>query len=344
MMASSALIVDGSLKEGGGQILRIATALSCLCKKPITVNNIRANRSKPGLRPQHLSGVQLVSRVCGGALKGDAVGSSEITFTPGTIAAGRYTADTGTAGIDDYGTNAEMAPQIDYMNMVFQPIAHKFGIDYDCRIVRRGYFPKGGGEIQVTAKPVHDLSPISLTEVGTITRVRGRAFVAGTLPRKLSQIMSNTASSVIKKAYPGVDVQVESVQEPHGAAFGNGSGIIVVAETSTGCRLAGSSLGKRGKQAEDVGREAADELLKNLQHGGCVDEYLQDQLIIFMALAKGQSRVRTGPITQHTETAIHIAELLTEAKFSISPLTDGSGEGANMIECTGIGLPNKQLT
>lgn len=365
-MASTALIIDGSFKEGGGQILRIATALSCLCKKPITVNNIRANRSKPGLRPQHLSGVQLVSRVCGGALKGDAVGSSEITFTPGMIAAGRYTADTGTAGSvvllmqvsfpcllyasgDTHvtlkgGTNAEMAPQIDYMNMVFQPIAKKFGIDYDCRIVRRGYFPRGGGEIQVTAKPVHDLSPITLTEVGEITRVRGRAFVAGTLPRKLSQIMSNTASSVIKKAYPGVDVQVESVQEPHGAAFGNGSGIIVVAETSTGCRLAGSSLGKRGKQAEDVGREAADELLKNLQHGGCVDEYLQDQLIIFMALAKGQSRVRTGPITQHTETAIHIAELLTEAKFSISPLTDGSGEGANMIECTGIGLPNKQLT
>ncbi|XP_063962676.1 RNA 3'-terminal phosphate cyclase-like [Lytechinus pictus] len=364
-MASAALIVDGSLKEGGGQILRIATALSCLCQKPITVNNIRANRSKPGLRPQHLSGIQLVSRVCEGSLKGDAVGSTEISFYPGTIGAGRYTADTGTAGSvvllmqvsfpclvytsgDTHvtligGTNAEMAPQIDYMNMVFQPMVQKFGINYECRIVRRGYYPKGGGEIQVIARPVRDLSPITLTEVGSVTRVTGRAFVAGTLPRKLSQIMSNTASSIIKKAYPGVDVRIDSVQEPHGAAVGNGSGIIVVAETSTGCRLAGSSLGKRGKQAEDVGRDAAEELIKNLQHGGCVDEYLQDQLIIFMALAKGQSRVRTGPITLHTETAIHIAQLLTEAKFSISPLTDGSGEGAYMIECTGIGLQNKQV-
>ncbi|XP_071484413.1 RNA 3'-terminal phosphate cyclase-like [Diadema antillarum] len=364
-MAASAIIVDGSLKEGGGQILRIATALSCLCKKPITVNNIRANRSKPGLRPQHLTGIQLVNKICGGSLTGGVVGSSEITFSPANIAGGKHVADTGTAGSvvllmqvslpcllyasgDTHvtlkgGTNAEMAPQIDYMNSVFQPMAEKFGLSYECRIARRGFYPKGGGEIQVSARPLRELQPVTLLDVGQVSRVTGRSFVAGSLPRKLAQIMASTASSLIKKAYPGTSVNIETVQESAGAAVGNGSGIMLVAETTTGCRIAGSSLGKRGKQAEDVGREAAEELLKNLKHGGCVDEYLQDQLIIFMALAKGQSRVKTGPVTLHTETAIHIAELLTEAKFKVSPVQDGSGEGANIIECTGVGLINHQV-
>ena len=45
----------------GGQILRNAVALSCLLRKPITVTNIRGNRSNPGLRPQHLTGKQLLS-------------------------------------------------------------------------------------------------------------------------------------------------------------------------------------------------------------------------------------------------------------------------------------------
>ena len=31
-------------------------------------------------------------------------------------------------------------------------------------------------------------------------------------------------------------------------------------------------------KAEDVGRQAAEELLRNLDHGGCVDDYLQDQV------------------------------------------------------------------
>ena len=39
------------------------------------------------------------------------------------------------------------------------------------------------------------------------------------------------------------------------------------------------------------------------------------QLVILMALAKGKSTIRTGPVTLHTQTAIHIAELLTQVLF-----------------------------
>jgi RNA 3'-terminal phosphate cyclase (ATP) len=37
-----------------------------------------------------------------------------------------------------------------------------------------------------------------------------------------------------------------------------------------------------------------------------VDEHLQDQLVIFMAMAQGVSRVRIGPIEGHTEAALYV--------------------------------------
>ena len=52
--------------EGGGQILRNAAALSAMIATPIEVTKIRAGRSKPGLRAQHLAGLQLVAELCQG--------------------------------------------------------------------------------------------------------------------------------------------------------------------------------------------------------------------------------------------------------------------------------------
>ncbi|XP_033636521.1 RNA 3'-terminal phosphate cyclase-like [Asterias rubens] len=351
---ASKIVIDGSIMEGGGQILRIASALSCLTCQPIMVQNIRAGRSNPGLRPQHLSGLQLVSDLCKGELLGGAVKSSEITFIPSTIQSGRFIADTKTAGSVVLlmqvslpcmlfasgptqvtlkgGTNADMAPQIDFTTMVLQPILERFGVSFECDIKRRGYFPKGGGEIQVRTVPVKQLKAVDMTDRGDLVKIHGRAFVAGVLPIKIAQGMANTATSILKQRYPDIPIHIKAVQEA--SAIGNGCGITVVAETSSSCRLAGSALGKRGVPAENVGKEAAQMLLNNLEHGGCVDEYLQDQLIIFMALAEGTSRVLAGPLTLHTKTAIHIAKKLTQATFKV--INDGSE--TSVIECEGIGL------
>ncbi|KAH0618374.1 hypothetical protein JD844_017511 [Phrynosoma platyrhinos] len=319
--------IDGGIMEGGGQILRVSTALSCLLGTPLRVRNIRAGRSQPGLRPQHLSGLEMVRDLCDGKMEGGEIGSTEITFTPGKIKAAP--SELHLKG----GTNAEMAPQIDYTVMVFKPIAEKFNLTLDCIIKRRGYYPKGGGEVTVRMSPVKQLSPITLTDRGTVTKIHGRAFVAGALPIKIAKDMASAAVRCIRKEIRDLYVNIQAVREPDNEAFGTGTGIIIVAETSTGC-----------KSADSVGTEAAEMLLGNLQHGGAVDDYLQDQLIIFMALADGISRVKTGPITLHTETAIHFAEQLTKAKFTVTKSEDdGSSKDAYIIECQGIGLLNPNL-
>lgn len=65
----------------------------------------------------------------------------------------------------------------------------------------------------------------------------------------------------------------------------------------------------------ETGKKAAEELLNSVSVRACVDQYVQDQLIIFMALAKGKSVIKTSPITLHTETAIFIAELFTDVSL-----------------------------
>ena len=127
------------------------------------------------------------------------------------------------------------------------------------------------------------------------------------------------------------------VIEPQGTYNGAGTGIILFGETSTGRILAGSALGKKGLPAEQVAAEAAETLIHDLDCESCVDQYLQDQLIVFMALAKGKSAIKCGPLTLHTQTAIHYTQVLTNVKFHV---TEQVKDKAYLIECEGMALEN----
>ncbi|XP_077390292.1 RNA 3'-terminal phosphate cyclase isoform X3 [Festucalex cinctus] len=354
--------LDGSVMEGGGQILRVAAALSCISGSPVAVDKVRAGRSTPGLRPQHLSGLQLVCDMCDGVLQGGAIGSTQVSLTPGRIAGGNYVADTRTAGsvclllqvalpcalyadADTNlslrgGTNAEMAPQIDYALKVFKPVVEKFGVHFDCDIKMRGFYPKGGGEVHVRVRALQELRPLTLLERGNIIKIHGRAYVAGVLPFKMAEETAAAAVRAIRRQIKDLRVNIEAVKEQK--ACGNGNGIIIIGESSTGCLFAGSALGKKGVSAQQIGQEAGEMLLANVGHGGCVDEFLQDQLIVFMALAKGTSRIRTGAVTLHARTAIHVAQRMTRAKFTITKCQDEPNV-TYIIECQGAGLPNPKL-
>lgn len=355
-MSQQIFEVDVGTLEGGGQILRMSLVLSALLKKPIRIYNIRAGRSTPGLRPQHLAGVRLVRDICNGCLVGDEIGSTEITFFPKNIAGGKFSADPGTAGSVMLlfqvsfpcllyanapselflrgGTNADMAPQIDHTLMTFKPIAEKMGAKFSCTVIKRGYFPKGGGEVSIKVTPIDSpLQPLTITDPGTLAAIEGRSFVAGVLPIKMAHGMADSAVQFLKRELPSVPMKIERLKEPTHLAEGNGSGIVIVGKTDKGCLLGGSALGKRGLQVEEVGRNAAKELIDDLKSHACVDRYTQDQLIIFMALAKGKSTLQIGVPTLHTKTAIYIAELLTDAKFHLH-----EKDGCTTIECDGIGM------
>ncbi len=178
------------------------------------------------------------------------------------------------------GTNATHAPQIDYTQHIFLPFLRRhFGLNPTLEVVKRGYYPKGGGEIRLTLSPIKGpLSPVLLTERGMVKSVCGKAYVAG-LPRHLAEQMCSAAKS--KLVSSGIDstvIDITAVREKNQDVVGSGSGVVLWAETENGCILGGSSIGLKGKDPETVGQETADELIRNLNHGGCVDEYLQVRL------------------------------------------------------------------
>eukprot|EP01122_Echinamoeba_exundans_P016414 TRINITY_DN8307_c0_g1_i1.p1 TRINITY_DN8307_c0_g1~~TRINITY_DN8307_c0_g1_i1.p1 ORF type:complete len:371 (+),score=41.32 TRINITY_DN8307_c0_g1_i1:541-1653(+) len=364
--------IDGAYGEGGGQVLRNTVALAALMNKPIKVTDIRKNRKpKPGLRPQHLAGIQLVSQMYQGKLSGGAVDSSEISFVPGQFRQSDYVSDTGTAGSITLlmqisipcltfaskpttvkfigGTNADKAPQIDYFHRVFGPISSKFGLKYEFSLTKRGFFPKGLGVAAVTVEPIHQLAPVVLEDPGYVKSIKIFSFVAGGIHPRTGTRVNDSALRILKQRFPepSVEYDVQFVQETSLSSVGNGCGITIVAETSTGCLFGGSALLEQGKSGDDVGADAARKLITDFDDGGCVDEYAQDQIIIFMALAKGRSKIRSGPLSLHTQTSIHFSSLMTGAKFEVLPIPDPEkmrpGENSYWITCDGIGFENPHV-
>ncbi|KAK7023839.1 RNA 3'-terminal phosphate cyclase [Favolaschia claudopus] len=357
------LVIDGSTLEGGGQILRNSIALSALLCKSINITNIRGRRKPPGLKNQHRTGIELAAQIASAGLTGATNGSSSVSFEPTKILPGDYVADSVTAGATTLllqislpillfaasaapstltlkgGTNATMAPQVDYIQKIFLPFARRhFGLKVDVEVRRRGYFPKGGGEVHVTVFPGVDakLTAASVLERGAVTRIGGIAHVAG-LPAHLAKTMADSAIACLAASGFSTDVPVEisSTREKNDNTVGAGSGIVLWAELSGGGIIGGSAVGSKQKDASAVGKAAADELIKGLEADGCVDEWLEDQIIILMALAEGTSEVRCGKrgLTLHTRTAIWVAEQLTDARFEIT----AEDSGHTIVRCRGIG-------
>jgi RNA 3'-terminal phosphate cyclase (ATP) len=86
-----------------------------------------------------------------------------------------------------------------------------------------------------------------------------------------------TAKLVATGTSPDI-INITPLWEKGDSVLGHGSGIVLWAKTENGCILGGSAVGRKGLDAAEVGEAAATELLQNLNHGGCVDEYLQVRL------------------------------------------------------------------
>ncbi|CAK9831965.1 RNA 3'-terminal phosphate cyclase [Anthophora retusa] len=374
---SSSIQIDGSLGEGGGQVVRIALSLSALFKIPVKINNIRARRSKPGLASQHLKGAELLRNMCNAELQGAYIGSTDLEFKPGHSHADKtdtFFVDTGTAGcicllvqvalpyalflprrdavtlILKGGTNVPMGPHVESLTEVFRPLLNKFGADFDCRVIKRGYYPKGGGEVHLYIKPVHTLKAITLTDPGMPHKIFGYAYVTGAAPINEAHKMVNDARSTLTEglnknniSVPPINIEVR--KENKSVATCYGTGINVMCTTTSGCIIGGTGM-SFGRSEILPGIQAANEILDTILARSCVDEYMQDQLIILMALAKGLSRINLGKkkLTCHTQTAIEVAEIILSEfglHFKLCENKDAGGDTLYSLECEGYGYENK---
>jgi len=211
--------VDGSEGEGGGQIVRTALALAAVSNKAVGISNIRANRSKPGLRPQHLAAVETLASICGAELKGAKLGSAELGFKAGKIMPTSLKVNIGTAGsitllisqvlpvslLEETGlrvgggTNVAFSPPIEFLQKALFPALHKMGARLELNTNRRGYFPKGNGLASFSSKPASlPLKPINLTNLGRLEFVKAFSHCAS-LPKKVAENQASGAKYVLQK-------------------------------------------------------------------------------------------------------------------------------------------------
>jgi RNA 3'-terminal phosphate cyclase (ATP) len=354
--------IDGSAMEGGGQLLRNAVALSAVSCKPLRVYNIRSKRSKPGLRPQHLSAIGGVARIVNAETKGFAVGSREIEFIPHEAKASDFCIDVGTAGsvtlvlqaimpaavfagknlrVDVIGgTNNPMAPPVDFLQRVLFPTLQKMSVSCNVALGRRGFYPKGQGIISLATDPTDILSPIVIEEFGDLVEIRGIAY-SSKLPDHVARRMIESATNVLEKAgyaVESLDLEVLD-QSSENCALDIGCGIFLSAKLSSGGILSGDALGERGKPSEIVGAEAANRLVEQLRSNCPVDKHLADQLIVWASLAKGESRLRIGELTLHTLTAAEISSRIVGSEVRIEGQV---GKSCTLI-CEGIGFEGSSI-
>ncbi len=313
------LIIDGSVGEGGGQVLRTCLSLSALTGRPFELYNIRARRSTPGLRPQHLTAVWATAATCAAELRGAAIHSQLLSFTPRSAPqAGEYIFDVqeaargGSAGSVTLilqtllwpllfsagtsrvtlrgGTHVAYSPPYPYLAEVARPAFHSLGARFTIALLKWGWYPQGQGEMQATIEPLNSLHGTSYV-YEDVEEVIGLA-AATNLPAHIPQRMSQRAASLLYSA--GLRARVTPLRASAPAA---GAGVFLWVP-----QAGFSALGRRGLPAEEVAASAVAQCLAFIENRAAVDPFLADQLLLPAALAEGHSAFTTSRLTQHTLT------------------------------------------
>jgi RNA 3'-phosphate cyclase len=351
--------VDGSQGEGGGQILRTALGLATILRKSLKITNIRTNRPNPGLRPQHITVVKALAQISKASISPLKLGQTTLVFQPHEIRGNSFVFDIGTAGSVSLllqsmipvlcwakkrteltlygGTNNPLAPPIDNIQTVVVPILSLLGVKGSVRLIKRGFYPKGGGIVKCTFQPLNQILPLKLHHYDSVSKIYGIAYSAR-LPCHIVQRMAEKVKSILQVERLMCHITTECLQASDSrCAHSPGTGICLYAELVPFGRLGSDMLGERGLSAERVGSMTASNLLFQLRSRAPIDKFLGDQLIPLLALASGTSIIRVSELTSHTTTCIEITEQLTNAQFKISK---GPGLSAK-ITCQGIGLPRQ---
>lgn len=324
------LEIDGAYGEGGGQLVRMAVALAAVTQIPLRIRQVRARRPKPGLAPQHLTAVRAVAALCGGEVEGLAIGSQNLVFVPTQLRGGTFEFDVGTAGsvplvaqallpamamagrrVDVRlvgGTDIWAAPPLDYLQHVLLPLLRSLGARVSLRCTRRGYYPRGGGLVELVMEQ-STLVSRRLDAQGGLRSIRGIAHAAN-LPLHIPARMREAAMSCLA-GRGRCDIETALLHEP--AAFGTGGAIVLWADTEHTVLGAGC-VARRGVRAELLGRTAGSELEMDLASGATLDIHAADQMLVYFALSGGGSFL-TRRLSSHCDTAMWLIAQLLPVRF-----------------------------
>jgi RNA 3'-phosphate cyclase len=279
-------------------------------------------------------GIQALAQLCNGNLEGGELGSQEVKFYPGEIKPKDLQVKIGTAGsitlvlqtlilpallaqsqikisFDGGATDTFFSPTIDHFQYIFLKILERMGAKTEVNILKRGYYPEGGAKLEVIVYP-SKIKPLKLTKPGALKKIVITSGASESLrEKKVAERQLAGTREILGRLKLPIEEKVEYYPSQC-----SGSQICLVAEFEN-TTIGTDNLGKLGKRAEDVGKEAALELLKEQKSQGCLDKHLANQILPYLAVAAGKSQVTVSEITNHCKTNIWVIEKFIDGKFQI---------------------------
>jgi len=341
------LTIDGSHGEGGGQVVRTSLSLSALLGREVRIENIRAGRSQPGLAAQHLTSLRAAATVCGATVEGDRMGSQQLEFRPGEVRGGRYQFKVGTAGAATLvlqtalpallfgtrsshiqvhgGTNVLWSPPHEYIGSVFLPAIGEMGAETALECLVPGFYPKGGGCIEARVCPLEEpLRPLKWRERGGLRSLTAYSVAESRLPGHIVRRQIDGAREALGSTGLRAVESRPSSPSP-------GTSLVIAASFDRG-RAGFSAIGKRGKPAEDVGREAGAAAARFIDGPASVDRHLADQILLYAAIAAGQTQFVTDEVTEHLRTNAWVISQFLDSEIAID-------EATGVVTVDGVGMP-----
>ncbi len=334
--------IDGSVGEGGGQILRTSLALSMCTGQPFTLARIRARRAKPGLMRQHLTCVQAAAAVSGATAQGAAPGSTTLVFEPGAVKSGDYAFSVGTAGsctlvlqtvwpalmLADApsrlklagGTHNPMAPPFHFLERCYAPLLHRLGAGSELALRRLGFYPAGGGEIDVTIHPAADtLHPFDLLERGD----RVEAFAECLAPALPGAVARRELDALARAlAWTPEQLRVPVVRQNEGP----GNALMATLSHANVCELF-TQFGEKGVSSEQVAQALAREVRDYESSAAALGPHLADQWALPLALAVwrcgGEAAYTCTELTDHATTNFAMIERFLPVRFETVQIDGG---------------------
>lgn len=312
------ITLDGSQGEGGGQVLRSALSLSLLTGRPFLMTRIRANRDRPGLRPQHLAAVNAAAELGHARVEGARIGARTLSFEPGTVEPRDLSFDIGTAGATALvlqtlhlplalkaespvrlsltgGTFNTHAPSFPFLQASWTRTMASLGLPVAVAMPTAGFYPQGGGRLEAWIEPG---TPQAWTALDRGPRV-SLTVTVGTakLPdRRIAERMAERARELLAEH----EIEPEFNLTPW-SSRGPGAAISLCAAYQ-GFHAAFIGLGEPGKPAEQVADEAVEAFLTHERSLGVVDPHTADQLLLPLAFAEGRSVYTVSAVTEHLRT------------------------------------------
>ncbi len=356
MSESSLVEIDGSMGEGGGQMLRSSLALSMVTGRPVKLYNIRAKRSNPGLMRQHLAAVHAAIDVSNAAHSDVKLGSKELIFEPNAVCGLHRTFQIGSAGsctlvlqtilpalvlatdeskiTVEGGTHNPMAPPFEFLERSYLPILNTMGPEVSIELLRHGFYPKGGGKVQAFVRPAKNLQGIALDESGNLKSRSANACI--------SRLPSHIAERELSKLKQLLKWKSNECHARDFDAICEGNYVFVELKYDHVTEVF-SAIGARGKPAESVARELAEEVREYLSWNVPIGKHLADQIMLPMAISAWQGRQLstppkhsiggsfiTGPLTDHSKTHIEIIK----AFMNVDILVESMNEVRNRVTIT----------